>query len=123
MSSRNFYEDHSLDTTDDANDQKPLESIEITPELHLRFRGLNETFRAIQRDAYMPVSCMCCSTETLFCIDDASFVLCSICRAISPVDQTALLDGGVGIGFTFEVLGEWQRQIRANTYGNANPTA
>jgi hypothetical protein len=92
-----------------VGDETPVDSIEISPGQHLRFRGLKETFQAIQQDAYMPVSCMCCTTETLFCIDDASFVLCSICRTISPTDQTALLAGGVGIGFTFEDLGEWQR--------------
>ena len=107
-SRRRCYESNAWNATEAINEQKSDPSIEVSPGQHVRFRGLKETFRAIQQDSFMPVSCLCCSTETLFCIDDASYVLCSICRTISPTNHGELLDGGVGIGFTFEDLGEWQ---------------
>ena len=44
---------------------------------------------------------------------DANFVLCPLCKVVSPLQGGADLDyqGGVGLGFTMEDLQQWQHEI------------
>lgn len=60
----------------------------------------------------MPCACVCCDL-TLFCIQDASFVLCPGCRVVSPMDGLEYegTDGGVGLGFKLDDLAKWQEDI------------
>jgi hypothetical protein len=89
-------------------------TIEVSPGEHLRLRGAEETWRAVQVDFYMPSECMCC-TLTVFCIQDASFILCPACRVVSPmVGASAGCQGGVGLGFTMEDLAKWQQDIHSS---------
>jgi hypothetical protein len=94
-----------------------VKSIEIKPGQYLRLRGADETWRAIELDFYMPGECMCC-TLTIFCIQDADFVLCPECRVVSPMACTDFgecsEEGGVGLGFTWEDLARWQEDIERN---------
>jgi hypothetical protein len=93
--------------------EKKLEqtSIEISPGEYQRLRGADETWRAIQNDFYMPYECSCCC-RTIFCIQDANFILCPECRVVSPMPGVyGGSDGGVGLGFTIEKLAQWQNDI------------
>jgi hypothetical protein len=97
-------------------------TIEVAPGLSVRLRGADETWRAIQSDQYQPCTCMECNTH-MFCIADAWLVLCPTCRVASPVHvvvvgsaattTTAInhRDGGVGLGFTMDVLAEGQASL------------
>jgi hypothetical protein len=104
--------------------------VEIAPGVLAPLRGSRETWRAIQRDDYRPTTCVVCGcgsahdTTTLFVIQDASYVLCPICRVVGPVDGDSddnvsnaggassttsggAKTGGVGLGFTHEDLVTW----------------
>jgi hypothetical protein len=90
-------------------------TIEVAPGLSVRLRGADETWRAIQADQYQPCTCLECNA-TMFCIQDAWLVLCPTCRVASPVHiasaaTTANRDGGVGLGFTMDVLAEGQASL------------
>lgn len=87
--------------------------IEVSPGEHLRLRGADETWRAIHNDFYIPCACICCEV-TLFCIQDAVFVLCPQCLIVSPLEGVVFdgYDGGVGMGFTMENLAIWQEEIK-----------
>jgi hypothetical protein len=87
--------------------------IEISPNVWVRLRGADETWACVEQDFYMPVVCFGCSSE-LCCIQDADFVLCPLCRVVSPMDgivDTTASSGGVGLGFTFDDLLKWQSEI------------
>lgn len=104
--------------------------VEIAPGVYAPLRGSHETWRAIQRDFYRPTTCVVCGcggggsgsgtdgdATTLFVIQDASYVLCPICRVVGPVEPDpdssggggggAAKAGGVGLGFTHEDLVTW----------------
>ena len=96
-----------------------FKTVQVSPGVFLRLRGAAETWKAIYTDAYSPCSCICCE-ETIFCIDDAVFVLCPLCDTISPVGgilSEVGFDGGVGLGFTLEELGKWQMEMEGNVNG------
>ena len=107
--------------------------VELGPGMYSRLRGAKETWRCVEQDFHIPVTCFACSLE-LCCIQDASYVLCPSCRTVSPVDQgdsghnisvnhmsgggggnnttsATTTDGGVGLGFTFDDLFKWQGEI------------
>lgn len=96
--------------------------LELSPGVYARLRGAKETWQCIENDFHMPVNCYACSKE-LCVIQDAAYVLCPSCRSVSPVEQDysnhpffhhhqgGLSRDGVGLGFTFEELFQWQAQI------------
>lgn len=87
-------------------------TVEISPGVFARLRGAHETWDCIQRDFYQPVKCMGCTVD-LCCIQDADYVICPLCRVVGPMDTGDYpgKKGGVGLGFTLEELGHWQRDI------------
>ena len=92
--------------------------IQVAPGEYMRLRGAHETWRAVQQDFYVPGTCICCQ-ETLFCIQDAVFVVCPICDVVSPSQPGKILisdgyNGGVGLGFVMEELIQWQNEILAS---------
>jgi hypothetical protein len=92
-----------------------VKTIEVAPGENLRLRGATETWQAIQCDFYMPCECSCCN-NTIFCIQDADFVLCPDCRVVSPARYDDVLhrtSGGVGLGFKMENLAQWQTDIES----------
>lgn len=93
--------------------QESFKSIEVTPGQFMKLRGSEETWRAVCNDFYMPGECQVCN-NTIFCIQDADYVLCPTCRVVSPMDQergSRNSDGGVGLGFTMKDLAAWQAEI------------
>ena len=101
--------------------QRPIKiEIEIYPGYFLPLSGAHETMEAIGCDSYMPTYCVMCSL-TLFCIQDADYVLCPKCRVVSPMDDDDSGGGdckeqgsGVGLGFTIEELAKWQSEIETD---------
>jgi hypothetical protein len=95
--------------------QQPSPSmIEISPGVHVRLRGADETWKAIEQDYYMPAECLCCQA-TIFCIQNADFVLCPDCRVVSRMEGSSSQGmGGVGLGFKYEDLANWQADILRN---------
>jgi hypothetical protein len=99
--------------------------IEICPGSLVRLRGADETYEAVRNDFYIPCQCMICSCsdndnpfrddEPLFCIQDADFFLCPNCKSICPLDDGTANGsrngGGVGLGFTMEMLVQIQDEI------------
>jgi hypothetical protein len=93
----------------------PQLTLEISPGLHVRLRGADETWKAIANDFYMPADCICCESM-IFCIQNADYVLCPDCRVVSrmedPSSPRGVGDvGGVGLGFKYEDLARWQEDI------------
>jgi hypothetical protein len=88
-----------------------LPTLEISPGVHARLRGADETWNAIENDYYMPAECICCES-TIFCIQDADYVLCPDCRVVSRMEGLSSRGmGGVGLGFKYEALARWQDAI------------
>jgi hypothetical protein len=91
--------------------------IPVGPDQLVRLRGAGETWQAIQQDNYQPCICLDCRAM-LFCIVDASFVLCPHCQVMSPLCSEEHSDnamrfgeGGVGLGFTIDALTERQASL------------
>jgi hypothetical protein len=78
----------------------------------VRFRGANETWKVIENDYYMPAECICCESA-IICIQNADFVLypdfSSVVSRMEGVSFRGM--GGVGLGFKFEDLAQWQDVI------------
>jgi hypothetical protein len=88
-----------------------LTTIEIFPGVYVRLRGADETWKAIENDYYMPAECICCES-TIFCIQNADYVLCPDCRVVSRMESLSYRrTGGVGLGFKYEDLARWQDTI------------
>jgi hypothetical protein len=88
--------------------------IEVAPGEWFHLRGADETWRAIENDFFMPCTCISCGL-VIFCIQDASFVVCPQCRVVTPMDMDNQdKDGGIGLGFTMEDLAKWQQDIERN---------
>lgn len=86
--------------------------IEVAPDFHVRLRGSDETWMALIDDFFVPTHCAPCD-KTLFCIQDAGYMLCPICRVVQPMED--MIDpkaGGVGMGVTYEDLVRWQPEIQ-----------
>lgn len=91
--------------------QQEVTYMEIAPGEKVRLRGAKETWQAVENDFYLPTTCFSCDTD-LCCIMDASYVLCPRCKVVSPVEGWAGgPDGGVGLGFTYGDLAQWQTEI------------
>jgi hypothetical protein len=83
------------------------QTIEIFPGVNVPLRGADETWKAIQNDYYMPAECICCKS-TIFCIQNADYVLCPDCRVVSHMGGPSYRGiGGVGLGFKYEDLARW----------------
>jgi hypothetical protein len=86
-------------------------TIEISPGVHVRLRGADETWKAVENDFYMPAECICCES-TIFCIQNADYILCPDCRVVSRMEDLSSHGmGGVGLGFKYEDLARWQDDI------------
>lgn len=83
--------------------------IEIAPGLSERLRGADETWQAIENDFYLPCMCLVCNQD-ICCIMDATYVLCPVCKVVSPLENGCEA-GGVGLGFTNDDLQKWQTEI------------
>jgi len=89
------------------------QTIEISPGVILPLRGAVETWECIKQDFFVPATCFSCTSEVC-CIQDASFVLCPVCRVVGPLDEgsgSGCGSGGVGLGFSFDDLFRWQAEL------------
>ena len=95
-----------------------MKFLEVCPGISMPLRGAAETFEAVQNDFYIPQNCSCCQS-TIFCIQDAEYVLCPVCKSVSPIDEDQLdydrsshgtKKGGIGLGFDIETLQQFQKQ-------------
>jgi len=86
--------------------------VEISPGVKVRLRGSRETKACIARDFYVPTMCSSCQLDPLFCIMDANYVVCPVCRVVQPLEGGADTEyhGGVGLGFDFDTLLLWQTE-------------
>ena len=87
--------------------------IEIAAGVTARLRGAKETWDCIKNDNFLPATCYSCS-ENLFCIMDASFVLCPNCKVVSRMNEEVAgnaVKGGVGLGFRYDDLCVWQSDL------------
>lgn len=71
--------------------------IEIQPGFSLPLRGAQETTRAVEINFVVLATCMVCTVQAK-CIADAEYVLCPVCRSVSPIEANAGNNGGVGLG-------------------------
>ena len=100
--------------------------IPIAPGVSARLRGANETWECIERDFYVPIVCFACSLE-MCCIQDADYVICPLCKVVSPLDSgvsphvandfRGQREQTVGLGFTYEDLCKWQSEIMQRRMG------
>jgi hypothetical protein len=81
-------------TSSTTTNTTPHGYMEIVPGQYVRLRGAEETWHAIRQDAYVPCICSGCG-NTIFCMDDADYVLCPICREVSPVRYDDVVDDDV----------------------------
>uniref|UniRef100_A0A7S3P6U6 Uncharacterized protein n=1 Tax=Amphora coffeiformis TaxID=265554 RepID=A0A7S3P6U6_9STRA len=91
-----------------------LAYVEISPGVKVRLRGSQETKACIAQDFYIPTMCTSCRLDPLFCIMDANYVVCPVCRVVQPLEGGADMEyqGGVGLGFDFDTLLQWQTEAR-----------
>lgn len=84
--------------------------IEIAPGIFRPLRGASRTWEAIHMGNISMTGCMACDTQILS-IDAVQYVVCPVCRSVSAANDSGV-DDAVGIGFTFENLDDWRREIR-----------
>ncbi len=67
--------------------------------------------KAIENDCYKTAECVCCES-TIFCIQNADYVLCPECRVVSRKEGVSSRGmGDVGLGFKHEDLARWQDPV------------
>eukprot|EP00977_Amphora_coffeiformis_P015543 scaffold4552_cov161-Amphora_coffeaeformis.AAC.6 len=133
----------------DHNQNEPLPSqdptssaschiVELLPGVYEPLRSAQETWGAIERDFFIPSTCITCQAH-IFCIQDSRFVLCPQCRVVSPLhpqdhqassspdhshqggrgDEPTTQVRGIGLGFTYEQLCDWQGDILRQRQGGS----
>lgn len=80
-----------------SKEQQPAMMIEIQPGFSLPLRGADETTRALAVNFIVKLNCMVCTLE-IQCIGDAEYILCPVCRSVSPIEGNSGNNGGVGLG-------------------------
>lgn len=109
---------HHSTTASTQHPPPPAPYIEIAPGMVERLRGAVETWDCVRHDAIDPCACACCCTTSLFCVNDAAYVICPHCRVVSPLHDDDVDDDdqrsaryGVGLGFTHIELLQMQHAI------------
>ena len=82
-SARSCLSESSRSNTSFLNNE---ESIEVYPGYSLPLKGTEETWAAINNGYFNITQCIGCQ-EDLGCVVKASFVVCSCCTTISPVES------------------------------------
>lgn len=87
-------------------------ALELTPGHWVALRGAEETWHALQQGTVCSVNCRVCTTP-LLCVESAQYVLCPVCKIVSPLDAESNCSGlstmleetprhGVGLGVRAE---------------------
>ena len=76
--------------------------IEVFPGMSVPLRGSEETQIAITCNQIRTAKCLDC-TLSLSCVEDAEYILCPLCRCVSPLALTekGVPAGGFGVGLGF----------------------
>ena len=77
--------DQKCPLTEDRGAQICNILIEISPGIHYRLRGANETIDAIVNDRLASEFCRCCQ-ELLHCVRESNCVLCPDCKVMSRLE-------------------------------------
>ena len=101
----NESKDHRQSRSLRQSPPEPQTLIEISPGHLAPLRSAKDTHVYIQKNQVVEGSCFACSA-TLFCVQDASYVLCPTCKVVSPLLAETCMDqdGSVGMGFSFETF-------------------
>ena len=132
LSSSSMYDDGKRPARDKESNKKDTskthyanKTFEISPGMRVPLRGAAETMDAVRIDFYTPCTCLICDDESdnnknslMFCIQDAEYVLCPVCKSVTPLSEHGF---GVGLGFTLETLAEIQVQIHKERAGPLTP--
>jgi hypothetical protein len=99
-----FSSSRSLFGQDEWETEEPNAfTIEVFPGMDVPLRGSYETRLAIRDGAIAKVDCMDCCAP-LSCMNAAEYVICPLCRSVSPIGGFGLpvKEGafGVALGFT-----------------------
>lgn len=96
-----------------SSQQPQTTYVEVQPGLEEPFRNMKETVKAIERNYLTQRTCLACTVE-LYCIADAKYYICPVCRDISPLclDGSGDWQHGVGMGFTQTTLDEERQRLR-----------
>lgn len=78
--------------------------VDVAPGYTVPLCGAEETRHAFRNDSVIHTECSCCNAF-LYCIDDATMVLCPTCRSICPVEASFSTEC-LGIGLTVEQVME-----------------
>ncbi|CAB9526331.1 expressed unknown protein [Seminavis robusta] len=84
--------------------------IEIEPGVQAELRKTEETLQAVSNNQFLAASCLSCHLD-LYCMADAKYMICPVCRVMSPVLSNNSGSGhGVALGFTPATLQEMKQQ-------------
>lgn len=77
-------------------EQRILE-LEIQPGVFVPLRGTAETVDAMNHNFILHTTCFACTAKVL-CIADSEYVLCPVCKVVSPIEHNIGSGTGVGLG-------------------------
>jgi hypothetical protein len=89
--------------------------VDVEPGVCAPLRSGQDTTDAIGRNFLAETFCLSCTIQ-LYCIANAQFYICPVCRVVSPLLSGNDGEHGVALGFTEETLKErqWQHQQPSN---------
>lgn len=96
--SSNSYGNTTYHNRSSHGQAPPVFELEIQPGHFVPLRGSEETLDAMNNDFILNISCFACTTKVQ-CIADSEYVLCPICKVVSPIDHNLGSGTGVGLGF------------------------
>lgn len=88
------------------------EQFEVSPGVFLPLHGTDETLAAMRADQMKFTACPACSLQVC-CLDPAAFLLCPVCRTVSPAPVTPAVPetrGGVGIAISVDDYHAWRME-------------
>uniref|UniRef100_A0A7S3DR05 Uncharacterized protein n=1 Tax=Entomoneis paludosa TaxID=265537 RepID=A0A7S3DR05_9STRA len=83
--------------------QPKVTMVEISPGVQVPLRGAQETQEYVRQGWITFFTCCVCSLD-MFCIMDASFIMCPSCRVVNPFLLDKNVGAGLGLGFTADEL-------------------
>ena len=94
-------------------------TIDLAPGIKTRLRSAKDTIAAIHNGFHTSLACFGCSLK-IYCIADAQYVICPVCRIISPLPDVPfqgerLEREGLGIGFDDDDLKQIQAEKERTT--------
>lgn len=103
---RNTVDNSALATNKNGKRRGSIERalVEIQPGLKQPLRLALETESAIRKGFVRGVGCTSCEVQ-MFCIKDAKFMLCPLCRVITAVECDSKAAFGVGLGIVQNSIG------------------